>query len=177
MSKNRFQMAGNVFTRRQFIHLTAVAFPTAAAAQSYPLRPITMIVAFAAGGPTDAVARIIAERMGVSLAQSVVIENIGGADGSIGVGGASRARPDGYTIVVSSISSHVLNGALRASPNSGPTFLIDRRLRLWPRWSRPMPKNGYRSSRNLESKQSKPMKRCFLNHRIEFLVNTIISTS
>ena len=68
-----------------------------AAAQTYPSRPITLIVPFPAGGPTDAVARILAERMRASLGQPVVIENVGGAGGSIGVGRVARAAPDGYT--------------------------------------------------------------------------------
>jgi tripartite-type tricarboxylate transporter receptor subunit TctC len=70
-----------------------------------------MIVPFPAGGPTDVVGRIVAERMRGSLGQPVIVENIGGADGSIGVGRAARARPDGYTIDVGALGTHVLNGA------------------------------------------------------------------
>lgn len=66
---------------------------------------------FAAGGPVDAIARIMAERMGVTLAQTVIVENVAGADGTIGVGRAARARPDGYTVPISTNSAHVLNGA------------------------------------------------------------------
>jgi tripartite-type tricarboxylate transporter receptor subunit TctC len=80
-------------------------------AQTYPSRPITMIVPFAAGGPSDASARIIAERMRSSLARPVIIENVVGADGSIGTGRAARARPDGYTIEYGAASTHVFNGA------------------------------------------------------------------
>jgi tripartite-type tricarboxylate transporter receptor subunit TctC len=80
-------------------------------AQSYPSRPITMIVPFPAGGGTDAVGRIVAERMRGLIGQPIIIENIGGADGSIGVGRAARARPDGYTIVLGPMETHVLNGA------------------------------------------------------------------
>lgn len=69
-------------------------------AQVYPSRPITMNVPFAAGGPTDVIARIFAARMRSSLGQTVVIENVTGADGSIGVGRAARAAPDGYTLSV-----------------------------------------------------------------------------
>ena len=83
----------------------------AAAAQAYPTRPITMIVPAAAGGPTDAIGRIIAERMREKLGQPIIIENIGGADGSIGAGRAARARPDGYTIDIGFLGNHVLNGA------------------------------------------------------------------
>jgi tripartite-type tricarboxylate transporter receptor subunit TctC len=71
-----------------------------------------MIVPFAAGGPTDAAARIVVERMINFLGHSIVIENVGGADGSIGAGRVARARPDGYMIVVGTISTHMLNGAL-----------------------------------------------------------------
>jgi tripartite-type tricarboxylate transporter receptor subunit TctC len=67
-------------------------------AQYYPTRPITMIVSVAAGSAGDLVARIVAERMRAPLGKPVFIENIGGADGSIGTGRAARARPDGYTI-------------------------------------------------------------------------------
>ena len=70
----------------------ACAAGPAADAQTYPTRPITMVVPFAAGGPTDTITRIVAERMRVSLGQTVIIENVTGADGSIGVG-RSRARP------------------------------------------------------------------------------------
>lgn len=83
-----------------------------ASAQSYPARPITMIVPFPAGGPTDVVARVIAERMRTRLNQPVIVENVGGAEGSIGLARTARARPDGYTIDLGSISAHVLNGAL-----------------------------------------------------------------
>ena len=89
--------------RRQFLRLAvgAAAFPAVsrhASAQSYPSRPITMIVPFAAGGPTDVIGRLLAARMRDSLRQSIIIENVSGADGSIGTGRAARARPDGYTI-------------------------------------------------------------------------------
>jgi tripartite-type tricarboxylate transporter receptor subunit TctC len=104
------------FARRRFLHLAAgaAALPAVlrdASAQSYPTRPIAMIVPFAAGGPADAIARIIGERMKRSLGQPVIIENITAASGSIGVGRAAGARPDGYTIVHGSTNTHVLNGA------------------------------------------------------------------
>jgi len=82
-----------------------------ATAQTYPARPITLIVPFAAGGPTDTIARIVSEGMRVSLGQPVIIENVGGADGSIAVGRAARAAPDGYTISIGNVATHVLNGA------------------------------------------------------------------
>lgn len=84
----------------------------AAQAQPYPSRPITMVVGFSAGGPTDTVARIIGERMSRSLGQIIVIENTTGAGGSIGVGRVARAAPDGYTLSIGHWGTHVLNGAI-----------------------------------------------------------------
>jgi tripartite-type tricarboxylate transporter receptor subunit TctC len=80
-------------------------------AQSYPTRPITMIVSVAAGSTTDSIGRIITERMREKLGRPIIIENIGGADGSIGAGRAARAKPDGYTIDIGFLGNHVLNGA------------------------------------------------------------------
>ena len=85
---------------------------TAAAAQSYPARPITMVVPFAAGGPVDTIARIIAVPMGKTLNQTVVVENTTGAAGTIGVGRVARAAPDGYTLSIGHWSTHVINGAI-----------------------------------------------------------------
>jgi tripartite-type tricarboxylate transporter receptor subunit TctC len=87
-----------------------------AAAQPYPTRPITMIVPFPAGGPTDAPARVIAERMAKSLGQPIVIENFGGAQGSIGTERAARSTPDGYTIILGVTGTQVMNGALYSLP-------------------------------------------------------------
>jgi tripartite-type tricarboxylate transporter receptor subunit TctC len=107
--------------RRQFMHLAAgaAALPAAsrfASAQTNPTRPITMIVPVVAGGPADVIARLLAERMRYSLGQPIIIENIGGADGSIGTGRAARARPHGYTIDLGFLGSHVLNGAFYSLP-------------------------------------------------------------
>jgi tripartite-type tricarboxylate transporter receptor subunit TctC len=85
---------------------------TGAQAQPYPSRPVTIVVPFAAGGPTDAIARSIGERMRVSLGQSVIVENVTGAGGSIGVGRAVRAAPDGYTLSLGHTGTHVVNGAI-----------------------------------------------------------------
>jgi tripartite-type tricarboxylate transporter receptor subunit TctC len=85
-----------------------------AAAQVYPSRPITMVVGFAAGGPTDTTARIIAERMRVSLGQNVIIENVTGANGTIGVGRVARAAPDGYVISMGDWGTYVANAAIYA---------------------------------------------------------------
>ena len=103
--------------RREFLHLAAgaaalPALPRIARAQTYPARPITMIVPFAAGGPNDGIARIMAEGMRVLLGQPVMIENIDGAAGSIGTGRAARAAPDGYTISIGYWGTHVANAAI-----------------------------------------------------------------
>src|SRR5262245_41898191 len=103
--------------RRRFLQLAAgtVALPAAsrfARAQAYPTRPMTMIVPYAAGGPTDTIARIMAERMRTSLGQIVLVENITGAGGTIGVGRVARAAPDGYTIGIGHWGTHVVNGAI-----------------------------------------------------------------
>ena len=88
-----------------------------ATAQVYPSRPITIVVAAPAGGPTDTIARIMAERMRISLGQAVVIENaFGGASGSIGVGRAARAAPDGYTLSIGHWGNYVANSALYSLP-------------------------------------------------------------
>jgi tripartite-type tricarboxylate transporter receptor subunit TctC len=107
--------------RRQFLHLAAgaAALPAVsriAWAQAYPTRQITMNVAFAAGGALDSTGRILAERMRVSLGQPVIIENVTGAAGSIGVGRVARAPADGYTLSIGSVSTHVFNGAIYALP-------------------------------------------------------------
>jgi tripartite-type tricarboxylate transporter receptor subunit TctC len=83
-----------------------------ASSQSYPSRPITMVVPFPPGGSTDVIGRIMAERMRALLGQPVIIENIGGAGGSIGVGRVARASPDGYTLDIGQWDTHVGNGAL-----------------------------------------------------------------
>jgi tripartite-type tricarboxylate transporter receptor subunit TctC len=87
-----------------------------AISEMYPSHPITMVLPFSAGGPTDTLARIIAARMQVSLGQPVIIENVSGAAGTIGVGRVARAAPDGYTISVGPMNSHVLTGAIYKLP-------------------------------------------------------------
>jgi putative tricarboxylic transport membrane protein len=82
-------------------------WPAAAQTQSYPTRPITVVVPFPAGGPSDVVARIATEQMGKLLGQSLVIENIGGAGGTIGSARVATAKPDGYTLLAGSMGSHV----------------------------------------------------------------------
>jgi tripartite-type tricarboxylate transporter receptor subunit TctC len=88
-----------------------------ATAQVYPSRPITMVAPFPAGAPVDSVGRIMAEHMRVSLGQAVIIENVTGAAGSLGVGRAARAVADGYTISVGNFSSHVVAAAIYALPH------------------------------------------------------------
>jgi tripartite-type tricarboxylate transporter receptor subunit TctC len=83
-----------------------------AVAQNYPSRPITIIVPFSAGGPSDAMARILAERMKITLGETVLVENVTGAGGSVGVGRAVRSPPDGYTISFGHLGTHVANGAI-----------------------------------------------------------------
>jgi tripartite-type tricarboxylate transporter receptor subunit TctC len=85
-----------------------------ALAQPYPNRPITLVVPYPPGGPTDVVARILAERMRVSLGQPVIVENVAGGSGNIGVGRVARAAADGYTLSLGNSGSHVLNAALYA---------------------------------------------------------------
>jgi tripartite-type tricarboxylate transporter receptor subunit TctC len=82
------------------------------AADDYPSRPITMIVPFPAGGPTDAIGRVVAQGMQASLGRPVVVENIGGAAGSLGTEKVALANPDGYTIGLGNSVTHVLNGAI-----------------------------------------------------------------
>jgi tripartite-type tricarboxylate transporter receptor subunit TctC len=85
---------------------------TDAAAQTFPSRPITIIVPFAAGGPSDVLARVIGERMRTTLQQTVVVENVTGAGGTIGVTRAARSPADGYTLSFGHLGTHVINGAI-----------------------------------------------------------------
>src|ERR1700755_2397191 len=95
--------------RRLFVALalTIVAAIAVAQAQTYPVRSLTLVVPFPPGGSTDAAARIMAERMRASLGQPIVIENVGGAGGSIGVGRVARSAPDGYTFDIGQWDTHV----------------------------------------------------------------------
>jgi tripartite-type tricarboxylate transporter receptor subunit TctC len=107
--------------RRRFLQVaaSAAALPVVsqiARAQTYPSRPITMIVPYPAGGPTDTIARLLGERMRASLGQPVIIENVAGAGGNIGVGRVARAAGDGYTLGIGHWGSHVVNGAIYTLP-------------------------------------------------------------
>ncbi|MBX9843808.1 MAG: tripartite tricarboxylate transporter substrate binding protein BugD [Xanthobacteraceae bacterium] len=94
------------------ILLATLAGISVASAQSYPSRPVTLIVPFAAGGATDVLARFLADRMRAGLGQPVVIENVTGAGGTIGVGRAMRAPADGYTMQIGTSTTNVMTGAL-----------------------------------------------------------------
>jgi tripartite-type tricarboxylate transporter receptor subunit TctC len=104
--------------RRHFLHLmtgaaAAGSYPTASAlALDYPTRPITIVVPFAAGGATDVLARVLADSMGKSLGQTIIVEDVTGAAGSIGVARVVRSAPDGYTLSVGTLTTHVLIGGL-----------------------------------------------------------------
>ena len=100
-----------------------ISFATLATAQTYPTRPITMIVVFSAGGPTDVMARIVADHMSKTLGQQIVIENVAGAGGTIGGGRGARAEPDGYTLTVGSLGSHAAARALYKSMPFDPQKL------------------------------------------------------
>jgi tripartite-type tricarboxylate transporter receptor subunit TctC len=107
-------------SRRDFLNgLVAAAtlgLGGSAAAQTFPSRPVTMVVPYPAGGPSDAIGRVIAEGLRFSLGQPVIIENVGGASGSLGTGRVARAAPDGYTIGLGLWPTHVVNAAVLTLP-------------------------------------------------------------
>jgi len=109
-------------TMKQLIRVVALVAalaqtsPPRTHAQVYPSRPITMNVPYAAGGPLDVMVRVVADGLRAALGQAIVIENVAGAGGSLGVGRAARAAPDGYTISAGNWSTHVANGAVYALP-------------------------------------------------------------
>lgn len=103
--------------RRVALALLAVAAAGPAFGQAYPNKPINLIVPFAAGGPTDVMARILGERMGKELGQQIVIDNVTGAAGSIAMGKLARSAPDGYTIGIGHLGTNVVNGAIYKNLN------------------------------------------------------------
>src|SRR4030088_2649350 len=107
--------------RRRFLYVAAaaIALPImtgVAGAQSYPSRPITIVVPFAAGGPTDSIGRLLAEQFRASLGQTVIVENATGAGGTIGAARAARAAPDGYTISLGQNGSPRRHGRAHHTP-------------------------------------------------------------
>jgi tripartite-type tricarboxylate transporter receptor subunit TctC len=92
--------------------IAMLTFGGVAVADNFPSRPITVLVPFSAGGPSDAMARILSERMKTALGETILIENVTGAGGSLGVGRAVRSPPDGYTISFGHLGTHVANGAI-----------------------------------------------------------------
>jgi tripartite-type tricarboxylate transporter receptor subunit TctC len=103
--------------RRSALALLATALAGPAFAQAYPTKPITMIVPFAAGGPTDLMARIVGERMAKELGQQIIIDNVTGAAGSIAMGKLAHAAPDGYTIGIGHLGTNVVNGLIYKNLN------------------------------------------------------------
>src|SRR3954454_6163637 len=120
MRRSMHTMTTRISRRQCFHHIAgAAALPFAsriACAQSYPSRPITMVVPFGAGGPADVIGRVVAEAMRAPLGQPVIIENVVGASGTIGVGRVVRALPDGYAFVLGNWATHVLNGPMFTLP-------------------------------------------------------------
>jgi tripartite-type tricarboxylate transporter receptor subunit TctC len=94
----------------------ALAFTGAATAQNFPDRPLTMIIPFAAGGPTDVLGRVMAQKMGELLGQTVIVENVGGAGGMTGSRRAADAKPDGYTMVLGTVGTHAQGQTLYKKP-------------------------------------------------------------
>lgn len=103
--------------RRVALGLLAAAAAGPAFGQAYPNKPINLIVPFAAGGPTDVMARIVGERMAKELGQQMVIDNVTGAAGSIAMGKLARSAPDGYTIGIGHLGTNVVNGAIYKNLN------------------------------------------------------------
>jgi tripartite-type tricarboxylate transporter receptor subunit TctC len=117
-------MAFSTFSRRSVLALglglAAAAVGPAALAQGFPDRPITMVVPFAAGGSTDVVARIIAQKMSEDLGQQVIVQNVAGAGGNLGADNVARADPDGYTILMGTVATHALNPLILKSTPYDP---------------------------------------------------------
>ncbi|HUI95044.1 MAG TPA: tripartite tricarboxylate transporter substrate-binding protein [Xanthobacteraceae bacterium] len=103
-------------TRLLTIACVLLAATIARGEEVYPARPITLVVPYPPGGVTDTLARLLADRMKTPLGQSIVVENVGGAGGSIGIGRVARATPDGYTIAIGSSETHVLNAVSLSLP-------------------------------------------------------------
>src|SRR5258707_14009419 len=117
---------GNPASVCLILALAAFVLPQAACAQAYPTRPVRIIVPFPAGGTTDIIPRLVAQRMSETLGQPAVVENRGGAGGSIGADAVAKAAPDGYTILMHNITFPLASAALaqagRAPYNINPRF-------------------------------------------------------
>lgn len=96
-------------TRRGLLGAALALGLAGPSAADFPDRPVTLVIPFAAGGSTDVVGRIVAERMGAALGQQIVVQNVGGAGGSLGAGQVAQADPDGYTILMGTVATHALN--------------------------------------------------------------------
>src|SRR2546430_5574639 len=107
---------GSVKTLRALAAVAAIAFAQHANAQDWPNRPITMVAPFAAGGSTDAIARIVADGLSSQLHQPVIVENIGGAGGMTGANRVAKATPDGYQFVLGNVGTHAQNQTLYKRP-------------------------------------------------------------
>jgi tripartite-type tricarboxylate transporter receptor subunit TctC len=103
-------------TRRIALAAALLALPATAFAQTWPTRPVTMIIPFAAGGPTDVLGRIMAERMSQILGQQVIVENVGGAGGMTGTARVARQGQDGYSFVLGTVGTHAVNQTLYKEP-------------------------------------------------------------
>src|SRR4051794_4531091 len=104
-----------------FVAALAAGWTTISSAQPYPQKPVNMIVPFAAGGPTDIVARIVAEHMSKTLGQQIVVENVAGAGGTTGITRAAQSKPDGYTIMMGHMGTHGAAPALYPNLKYDPT--------------------------------------------------------
>src|SRR5262245_57367499 len=91
--------------------MLALTLGAGARADTYPSRPVTLVVPYPAGGPSDTLARILVDALRGPLGQPIIVENIGGAGGSIGAGRVARATPDGYTLILGHVQTHVMNAA------------------------------------------------------------------
>src|SRR3954468_20256868 len=107
-------MSRSAITAAVCVPLAIWSMTSRAEAQNYPSRTVTLVVPFPAGGPTDTIGRVIAEGLQASLGQPVIIENAPGATGSIGTGKVARAEPDGYTLILGTVATHVFNAAAYA---------------------------------------------------------------
>jgi len=108
-------------SRRQFLHLAAgaaalPALPRIAKAQAFPARPVTLVAPFPAGGPVDTICRILGEHLQGSLGRPIIVEDVAGAAGSLGVGRVARSAPDGYTLIVGQWSTNVANAFIYKLP-------------------------------------------------------------